>query len=901
MGHVFVSYSRRDKELVDRIVRLMFRAAIHVWIDRENIRAGKTWRVQIVEAIDTCDVFILLLSSNSAASDNVRREIDLAHDAGRIVIPVMLERVKIPADIRYQLAGLQFINFESLGYDVAVRQLIDTVKAYRTKLAPQPQPAPVRQMELVIQGIDLASFGEGKKAELIEFIAKLANTNKSNLAIAGLAAGSVHVFIDMPADTAYKLQTLALNREKRFKQLGITSLRLQGHSKFVNIGLGILTTTATLGALHLLWLSLPSMFPSLFGITVGKAVLVTTAVVATTAVTAVSVDMATHPDHRYVAFNPIEIFNPATTETVVPTLTTESLEIVSPFTETPTFRSTPNSVLDSSESFKNTLTPTEVPATLVPGPSLFGISNVQVNSTGNIADVNAGSSVSISLDYQIWNQPDCPGCIDQIVVGLDSRPLYCAYEGIPGLDPGETGSHANTFTAPTANGSYTLYAFFTQQYSCTDALSLYSPGTAIGTLNVSGTSIDSYLRGDGDNSCPAGYTLATYSDASNDKDRICSVLDTWDIARLEGGGSIDGPGYGCTFRSFDERSLGNSVCKESTAPAVVPASLQWDITNVRLNNSSDSVVINPGDSISVSMDFRIWNQIDCPSCIDQIVIGLDSTALYCAYHGIPGLEPGQSASNLYTFDAPNTPGTYTLYAYFAQQYSCSDALADYKPLKAIGTLSVATTPSPDLGPTENPFLFEASHSTVANVQFNGAGSSAEVSPGSSVSISMNYEVWNQSDCPGCISQIVIGLDSTPLYCAYDGIPGGRPGQTGSNSNTITAPNAPGTYTLYEYFTQQFSCSDALGNYSPGKAIGTLTISTPQPSYSRGDGDNSCPAGSTLATYADALANTDLICSMLDTWDIARLEGGGSFDGPGYGCTFRSFDDRSLGNSVCKMP
>ena len=103
MAQVFTSYSRRDTEIVDTIVGKMTEAGISVWIDREAIKAGNQWRVQIVQAIDTCQAFVLMLSPNSAASDNVRKEIDLAQDSGRTIFAVMLEPTKLPAEIRYQI------------------------------------------------------------------------------------------------------------------------------------------------------------------------------------------------------------------------------------------------------------------------------------------------------------------------------------------------------------------------------------------------------------------------------------------------------------------------------------------------------------------------------------------------------------------------------------------------------------------------------------------------------------------------------------------------------------------------------------------------------------------------------------------------------------------------------
>lgn len=130
MSHVFVSYSRRDKEVVDRIVHAMEQSGMKIWIDREAIKAGNSWRVQIVEAIDTCDAFVLMLSSNSAISENVQKEIILAQDTTRKTFVVLLEPLKLPAEIRYQLAGLQFIELQALGFDVASSQLTATVSEY---------------------------------------------------------------------------------------------------------------------------------------------------------------------------------------------------------------------------------------------------------------------------------------------------------------------------------------------------------------------------------------------------------------------------------------------------------------------------------------------------------------------------------------------------------------------------------------------------------------------------------------------------------------------------------------------------------------------------------------------------------------------------------------------------
>lgn len=283
MSQSFISYSRRDREIVDSIVEKLEAAGMGIWIDREDIKAGKTWRVQIVEAIATCDAFVLMLSSNSAASDNVRREVDLAQDAGRAVFIIKLDPVKLPAEMLYQLVGLQHIELQQLGVDKAVQRLTDTLEEHLATWRPHDDRA-VRQVELVFQAGTRAEFGAKKRAETLGLISALTETPQSRLDITTLEAGGVHVFVDMPAAAAFELKTRALNRDRRLKQFGIKSLRIVGDKQYVNTSLGILTPTATIGTLTMLWSSMPSLFPSLFGVAVGKVIVITTVVVITTAV-----------------------------------------------------------------------------------------------------------------------------------------------------------------------------------------------------------------------------------------------------------------------------------------------------------------------------------------------------------------------------------------------------------------------------------------------------------------------------------------------------------------------------------------------------------------------------------------------------------------------------------------
>lgn len=325
MSHIFISYSRRNIETVDKFVNTLAQTGMDIWLDREDIKAGDSWRVQIVEAIDGCDAFVLMLSKESAASVNVHKEVILAQDSSRPTYVVMLEEVRLPAQIRYQLAGLQFINVPLLGFEKSTQVLTDALQRHIKKKADKEDR---KQAELVIQGVDLASFSSEKQQQLLTFVASLANTDTSQLSIAGMTAGSVHLFMDMPAAAAFQLKTLALNADPRFQEQNIVSLRLAGSTLFIHTAQGALVPFPK-----------PNPVKTFFSSWIGKIIslLVAAIVIAGIGLTIFPKTPSAPPDSI-----PQPASNPADDWTATPTPTqTQTLTPTTTPTETPTPTATP--------------------------------------------------------------------------------------------------------------------------------------------------------------------------------------------------------------------------------------------------------------------------------------------------------------------------------------------------------------------------------------------------------------------------------------------------------------------------------------------------------------------------------------------------------------------------------
>jgi hypothetical protein len=107
---LFVSYARGDSERVAPIVQLIADSEFQAQLDTELLEGGTDYGAEIVKAIQASRAVLVMLSGASVASRNVRQEIKVAWDANRPLIPIRLESVSVPDDLKYWLEGVQYLD-----------------------------------------------------------------------------------------------------------------------------------------------------------------------------------------------------------------------------------------------------------------------------------------------------------------------------------------------------------------------------------------------------------------------------------------------------------------------------------------------------------------------------------------------------------------------------------------------------------------------------------------------------------------------------------------------------------------------------------------------------------------------------------------------------------------------
>jgi len=125
---VFISYSRENQQQVVRLVEYLREQGLGVWMDETDIHGATMWTEEIVEAIHKCNLFILAISQHSTGSKNVVKELALASEREKIILPIYLEQCDIPKNMEYQLAGIQNIALHTLDKAKAYEFVHQTIR-----------------------------------------------------------------------------------------------------------------------------------------------------------------------------------------------------------------------------------------------------------------------------------------------------------------------------------------------------------------------------------------------------------------------------------------------------------------------------------------------------------------------------------------------------------------------------------------------------------------------------------------------------------------------------------------------------------------------------------------------------------------------------------------------------
>jgi hypothetical protein len=125
---VFVSYSSLDKTIANAVVARLERHKIRCWIAPRDILPGINYQVSLVNAIKTCTIMVLVFTQSSNRSAHVTREVNIAVDAGAIIIPFRIQDVPLSQEMQYLVAAQHWLDAMTPPLEERINELCQSVQ-----------------------------------------------------------------------------------------------------------------------------------------------------------------------------------------------------------------------------------------------------------------------------------------------------------------------------------------------------------------------------------------------------------------------------------------------------------------------------------------------------------------------------------------------------------------------------------------------------------------------------------------------------------------------------------------------------------------------------------------------------------------------------------------------------
>jgi hypothetical protein len=138
---VFLSYSQADKPYADAACHKLEASNIRCWIAPRDIRPSEDWAESIINAMDNSKILLLIFSSSSNNSPQVRREVERAVNKGLSILPFRIENVQLSKSLEYFISSQHWLDAINGNMEAHLTQLCDCVVALLGYL-PQPAAAP---------------------------------------------------------------------------------------------------------------------------------------------------------------------------------------------------------------------------------------------------------------------------------------------------------------------------------------------------------------------------------------------------------------------------------------------------------------------------------------------------------------------------------------------------------------------------------------------------------------------------------------------------------------------------------------------------------------------------------------------------------------------------------------
>src|SRR6266511_186788 len=103
---VFIAYSRKDSAAAETVELRLLQSGLTCYRDVTNIPGSAEWMAEITKAIEACHTIVVLFSHQSVKSNHVKREVAIAVESGKPLVPLFLSHdIELPPNMQFAVAG----------------------------------------------------------------------------------------------------------------------------------------------------------------------------------------------------------------------------------------------------------------------------------------------------------------------------------------------------------------------------------------------------------------------------------------------------------------------------------------------------------------------------------------------------------------------------------------------------------------------------------------------------------------------------------------------------------------------------------------------------------------------------------------------------------------------------
>jgi hypothetical protein len=150
---IFISHSHQDGKLVGEVRSYLESRGLRCWVSSrvEDNPGGTRFKAEIARQIAEIPIFILVLTKNANASDDVASETSIAYENKKYIIAFNPFKIKFSGSFSYDLIGKNHVQGGKDNFSVQLERLYKSCITYLNRMA---QPLPRQSVwAVVINGL----------------------------------------------------------------------------------------------------------------------------------------------------------------------------------------------------------------------------------------------------------------------------------------------------------------------------------------------------------------------------------------------------------------------------------------------------------------------------------------------------------------------------------------------------------------------------------------------------------------------------------------------------------------------------------------------------------------------------------------------------------------------------